>query len=555
MIPRLNPHYVFKPLLWFALCVPLGTYAQITFILKQLPIQTPQDAEFYLAASFNQWNPKSPDHKFKFHADGTYRLKVAEVAPPFEFKVTQGNWETSEADANGKAIDNRVVGDVGAARLVILNVAGWIGQPQAEAIDTLHFIVERIPENTPPEAQLYIAGTFNSWQTGLEAFRLHDQGDGTFAISLPVYRDTVQYKFTRGIWSTVEGRESGRDRFNRKLYVKEHGGGPVRITIQSWEDLAGTPINGYTVFWLMAAIQGILILIAINTLENNRLSANRWLSFLLLIMSSALIGRVVVYDREVFNWGPKLILLPDLIYFLYAPLFIQYISNLLRTAPANPNPKRWLHFLPFGLHFLAYLPLLLMEESEFIYRAINLELRPVFIVTGALALFYNIIYWLYARRIIRAYQYDSDHTYSGGSNLTFLNTVLVLKGVCLILWALAYGIGAYGAMLDLDVMFITDRTMDALWIGFSLTAFLLGYFAMKEPEIFKLPGDDLSSTPESAPEALPTNSQAAESKAIPDEDQEWLATREKLIRIMENEQPYLNPKLTLPELADISAET
>lgn len=535
-------------------------WAQVTFEIRELPINSPKNPELYLAASFNQWQTDAPAYRFEFHHSGTYRLTVPDLQPPFEYKITQGNWRSAEADLQGNDIPNRMVDRIPRDGVIPIRIKGWLGQPQAQPIDSVRLVIESVPTNTPEDAKIYVAGTFNSWQTDLPRFQMQPQGDGSYALTVPIYRDTVQYKFTRGNWSSVEGRRSGRARFNRQLILPPLTEPTVRVQILSWEDLSGTLLNGYTVFWLMAAIQGLLIIIAINTIENNNLSANRRLSALLLIMSLALIGRVVVYDREVFNWYPKLILLPDLIYFLYAPIFIQYILRLLRYDPEKPDKREWLHFLPFGLHLMAYLPLLLMDSEAFINRAVNLELRPIFILVGGIALVYNLAYWFYARRLIRAYQYDSDHTYSGGSNLQFLNTILTLKGICLLIWAFAYAVGGYGWLTDTSVIFLTDRATDVLWIGFSLTAFLLGYFAMKEPEIFKLPQPNERALPEPIP-LLPNNldplteAPNEEKSEAQDEKEDWEPIRQKLTQLMDEQQPYLNPKLTLPELADQAGET
>lgn len=548
--------YLFLGLLFGLILPQANLWGQVTIEINRLPIGTPDEPELFLTASFNGWKTDEEQYKFKFHHSGTYRLTLHDATPPFEYKITRGDWETSEADLNGNPTPNRVLDRFPADGFVRIDIEGWVGEPQATPIDSARIVVTSIPENTPEDARIYVAGTFNSWQTGLENFQLKPQGDGSYSITVPIYRDTVEYKFTRGSWSAVEGRKSGRARFNRRFIRQDIRQKPVRVEILSWEDLSGTPMNPYTVFWLMAAIQGMLIFIAINTLENNNIPANRRLSVLLVIIAVALIGRVVVYDRDIFNLAPKLILVPDLIYFLYAPIFLQYIDRLLRHDPEHPNRREWLHFLPFLIHVLAYMPLFLLSPDDFINRAINLELRPIFVLTGGLALIYNLIYFFWAKRLVQAYVYDTDHTYSGGSNVTFLQTILLLKGICLFLWASAYLIGIYGVVSHTDVTFITDRGTDAIWIGFSLTAFLLGYFAMKEPEIFKLPQATVFAppTPPLTEKPLPKAATIEQAETEPEEE-DFTKIKEKLTQLMESRKPYLNPKLTLPDLADLAGET
>ena len=104
-------------------------------------------------------------------------------------------------------------------------------------------------------------------------------------------------------------------------------------------------------------------------------------------------------------------------------------------------------------------------------------------------------------------------------------------------------IGGYGWLNDLDLVHITDRTTDALWIGFSLTVFLLGYFALKEPDIFRLPSKE-----EVVRVAMPKLATPKEEEVVeqPEIDE---ALKESLVNFMTQHEPYFNPKLSLPELA------
>jgi len=52
-------------------------------------------------------------------------------------------------------------------------------------------------------------------------------------------QQTVEYKFTRGSWPTVEGNASGGYLPNRSFTFT---GSPqtINLTIQSWEDISGS---------------------------------------------------------------------------------------------------------------------------------------------------------------------------------------------------------------------------------------------------------------------------------------------------------------------------
>lgn len=89
--------------------LPLAAAGQHHFAVSitQLPPYHPQQADLYLAGSFNGWNPA--DTAYRFHRDGdTYRLNVS--LPPGEYacKITRGSWEKTECKTDGSDVGNRV---------------------------------------------------------------------------------------------------------------------------------------------------------------------------------------------------------------------------------------------------------------------------------------------------------------------------------------------------------------------------------------------------------------------------------------------------------------
>ncbi|MEM0997695.1 MAG: helix-turn-helix domain-containing protein [Bacteroidota bacterium] len=527
-------------LLLFCLAA-LALPAQIRLTIASLPANTPESDTLYLTGDFNDWDPAHPNFALARNAKGAFEIALDTVRPPFEYKFTRGSWETVEGDSLGNALNNRRLEALPSERnrpVIAHSVASWEDMPLRQERMWVRIEVEEIPRNTPPDAPIYAVGNFNSWHPGDPKYRLKKLTDSTWTVQVPLYGNILEYKFTRGNWETVEGRSNGRARYNREFRPQPgEQNAVVQTSIETWEDLSGSPINTFTFFWLLAAVVGILLVIAINTLQNNNSAANRVLSVLVLIISLALFGRVAVYDRDIFQAYPKLLLVPDIIYFLYAPIFLLYIRTLLLPTPAHRRHRIWWHFLPFGLHVLAYLPLILMPAGSFIFRNTDQDLHPWFVLSGGIALVYNLGYWGYLRRLIRAFQRDSEENFAFEQNLSFLNTVMVLKAVCLGLWLLAYLIGGLDQLVERDLGGITDRLTDVLFIAFSLTVFCLGYFAMREPEIFQVPplSEDAA---ESAPESLPDP-----------ESTDFGREMNQIRQLMEAERPWLNPKLSLAELA------
>ncbi|WP_396184050.1 alpha/beta hydrolase-fold protein [Flavobacterium sp.] len=98
--------------------------------------------------------------------------------------------------------------------------------------------ITTIPGNTPAGATIYLAGNINSWNPGDSNSIMQPDGFGAYQLIIPEGTGTVEFKFTRGSWSTVEGNANGGYLPNRTFSFI---GSPQTITlfIQSWEDLTG----------------------------------------------------------------------------------------------------------------------------------------------------------------------------------------------------------------------------------------------------------------------------------------------------------------------------
>ena len=92
-----------------------------------------------------------------------------------------------------------------------------------------------LPGNTPTSENIYISGNFNNWDPGDPDFVLHKNSDSILEIRLPKGIGEIEYKFTRGDWSTVEKDPCGFEVGNRAVFYGKAE--LVRDTVQSWNDL------------------------------------------------------------------------------------------------------------------------------------------------------------------------------------------------------------------------------------------------------------------------------------------------------------------------------
>jgi tetratricopeptide (TPR) repeat protein/cell division protein FtsB len=105
---------------------------------------------------------------------------------------------------------------------------------------TVRFIVQQ-PE--PFEDKIYIAGSFNDWIPNDANYQLHPLDAKHFYVDVEVPPGRYEYKFTRGVWSTVEGAATGLDISNRAIEL--HRDTTVKIVIEGWmdkfKDISGLP--------------------------------------------------------------------------------------------------------------------------------------------------------------------------------------------------------------------------------------------------------------------------------------------------------------------------
>ena len=94
-------------------------------------------------------------------------------------------------------------------------------------------------------------------------------------------------------------------------------------------------------------------------------------------------------------------------------------------------------------------------------------------------------------------------------------------------------IALLGIFTPQDTRGIARIGVDALWVVFALYPYLISYFVIGHSQLFRpvWSGDVISAEPE------------PDSKPVPP------ALKQSLIDLMRSDRPYLNPKLTLSELA------
>lgn len=99
------------------------TEAQITILVEKLPTNTSPETRLYLASSLNNWNPKDVSFELKKNAENQFQIQI-NADKGFDFKITQGSWDSSEANKDGSPIDNHKV-NINIVSPLKINIENW----------------------------------------------------------------------------------------------------------------------------------------------------------------------------------------------------------------------------------------------------------------------------------------------------------------------------------------------------------------------------------------------------------------------------------------------
>lgn len=127
----------------------ISSYSQLTIIIEDIPDNTPDNSQIYMAANINQWNPANKNFKFRRDTSETFILTIdsLEVDQELQFKFTLGTWQLVEVDRFGTNVENRII-SYNQADTVYYNILAWNSHDKRKQIkSTLSYNVEVISDS------------------------------------------------------------------------------------------------------------------------------------------------------------------------------------------------------------------------------------------------------------------------------------------------------------------------------------------------------------------------------------------------------------------------
>jgi AraC-like DNA-binding protein len=304
--------------------------------------------------------------------------------------------------------------------------------------------------------------------------------------------------------------------------------------------------------YLLGTTQGIFLSLALFTSKAGNRIANRYLGALTLIFSASLADYVLDYSQLLDEY----VRLRTLLWprdFLFGTLLYFYVREMSRPGSVLLRGRQWLHFLPAFLHVLVTWPILFIspERQILIFDQEADDRWPDQIFSFLLgdfetftAIFQLSIYFALSWRLLKQHRSHIKDNFSYADRVSLDWLRLLVVGIFSI-----YVIWVVGELIS--ELFGLSTLVDIL-LGASMVVLIygMGYLGLRQPLIFSRPVQTQKNSVEgvkSAHEIVFKESKYKNSPLTPDLSQALL---DEARLVMLSEQAFLNPKLSLPELAE-----
>lgn len=227
--------------------------------------------------------------------------------------------------------------------------------------------------------------------------------------------------------------------------------------------------------------QGLFLAVTLRSIDNRNKTANDVLSIAIAMAVIMLFGRVVAF-RINLPWVPYVAGLVDVTILLFAPLIYCYIRRLLFQESPVYTLSFW-HYAPALLHItITVITYLVPDETRmFLIKTKALGYFWFFAETAGILSF--IIYTVYAVLLIKKHKTVMEHQLS--YVLAIRKYVIYLLGAIslfVLLWILSYvsnnfRVGNLYTVINYSIV----------WVSIPLFIYVIGYYSLRQPEIFRMP--------------------------------------------------------------------
>ncbi|GAA0872431.1 hypothetical protein GCM10009117_15780 [Gangjinia marincola] len=276
-------------------------------------------------------------------------------------------------------------------------------------------------------------------------------------------------------------------------------------------------------FLVLGISQGIFLAVVLFFIPNTNKSANKVLSLLLVIAAVMLFGRIALYRYQV-EWVYRLALFVDAILYLIGPIMYMYQRKLLFSEKTSATLPLY-HFIPATIHIAYTTYMLKYSIDEYFELYQNGALQLTFFIVEFSGLLSLLLYTIACFKLNQKYIRVKNELISYESKIIkFSRFITGSFAALLVLWAISFTISQVAFHLPYF-------NYQIIWIGISIFIYTIGFYSLKQPEVFQVPFE----------------SKAKTSARL---SQEKITILTKRLEFYINEERvFLQPDLTLKDLA------
>ncbi len=274
--------------------------------------------------------------------------------------------------------------------------------------------------------------------------------------------------------------------------------------------------------------QGVFLAITLLVIKNTNKAANAVLSAILLLSAVMLLGRMIFFKfltLRLYQWS----LLIDVVIFLFGPLTYMYVRRLAFYK----NEKfllSWQHYTLSIIHVLYSFYVLSLSPEVFGEMLSSGALDIPFFIIEVLGIVSNMYYCVANFKLIQLYSSEEKNAISYRQNVvSFLRFFQITIAAVVGVWVLSFVVVK---LFDYQLKWIDYNTV---WGATSIFIYIVGYYSLKEPELFRLPLKSKKTKPK--PKQRLSTSQ--------------VQTLEKVLQqSIQEEKIFLKSNLTLRDLSE-----
>lgn len=294
--------------------------------------------------------------------------------------------------------------------------------------------------------------------------------------------------------------------------------------------------------------QGVFLAVLLFGVKKGNAGANRILALLLLAFSINIAHSVLFADifKDTFS---NILKINEPFQLVLGPLMYLYIRQLIHPQ-SQFKPKGLLHFLPFVIYCAIIMPLDSIPRFGPVTKTLMLYSNALTTIIWSITLIQITVYVAISHRMIKQHQRRIRECFSEIDRIN-LSWIKYFISILLCIYITYYFLLA--AMLHVsDVDTILPHFQKIISIMLSLAIYGLGYRGLSQPKIFDYEVSKKMESIESEPsQYLGSKADTAKYEHSSLSPMASFEISNKLISFMEEERPYLNPELTLPELANM----